>query len=236
MIVNVNVEDHQLVVLAVPIVEVPVTGDSLLRGSSFFLKFTYFLKMKIYKCDKCGNEYKTKNGLKKHRRSNHGFLIFIKKYKWIFRIVIIIPPILIFYFSYKPEVRVEKMSYEQMQYIVYVKNYGKSTAKNIKINMKHISAGGQGAIIESLPAQTSIKHTFPIFPLFNKPDSFRNAPEVLNQYLKLLQEYEKGEKGLVTYVNIKYKWGIMRYNSPTYIVHLNKDIGFKYFETPYFEE
>lgn len=192
--------------------------------------------METHRCYKCNNEYKTKNGLKKHLLSNHGFLRLIKKYKWLLTIVSIILSSLYFYFSYKPEVRVENMSNDQMYYTVYVKNYGKSTAKDIKINMRHIDAGSQGAIITSLASQENREHTFPIFPLFDKLDSFRNAPDVLEQYSKLLQDYEKGEKGLMTFVNIEYKWGIMHYNSPTYTMLLDKNIGFKYFETPYFEE
>lgn len=60
-----------------------------------------------YICKKCGNEYKSSNGLKKHISEKHGIVITLKKHKWVFGIVSTIFGSLItlsvFYFSYKPD-------------------------------------------------------------------------------------------------------------------------------------
>jgi hypothetical protein len=120
---------------------------------------------KRYLCNKCNNEYSSKNGLRRHLDEKHGFLAFLRRHKWILSIITIISiisSIILFYLNNKPDLEIDSgsVNWEKLEYTIKLTNYGKSKANNIEIDFDLNYFKGQISTLQYLGPGQSSEFTF----------------------------------------------------------------------------
>lgn len=163
-------------------------------------------------CKQCGKKYVTKNGLIKHQKTGHSFF---SKYGKIVSVPLLAFcfAIITFFIINKPELLVEiknagNFHWNNLEYNFNIRNYGKSTAKDVEVQLDLDYLKGQFNRTKELPAGETFKASF-------------NA--TLGRFgLERIQKILSEEKSAIGTLTVKYNWLFVPFSAEYYVV-LNKD-------------